>query len=65
MHPLWEVLNLTSSFKYQGDIWTIVTDNNIDPLTAQNERTGCIDTFNLYCLVEPCGVDMGRGQQVH
>ena len=63
MHPLWKVLNLTSSFKYQGDIWTVVEDNNMDLLMARNERTQCIDPFSLYCRVEPCGIDMGTDME--
>lgn len=63
MHPLWEVLNLTSTFKYNGDIWDVMHDG-YDGVVARNERTQHITPFNLYCLVEPMGIDMGKGQPV-
>lgn len=63
MQPLWKVLNFTSSFKYQGDIWDVVKeDDGVHKVLAKNERTGCVDPFNIYCLVEPVGIDMGAGQ---
>ncbi len=64
MHPLWKVLNLTSSFKYQGDIWNLVQDDDEVGTVARNERTNCLQPFNLYCLVEPVGIDMGKGEPV-
>lgn len=56
MHPLWQVLNFTSSFKYLGDIWDVIEDDGMgDQVVARNERTGQEDPINIYCLVEPIG----------
>lgn len=60
MYPLWEVLNFTSMFQYENDIWTLIHDgDDNDTVVARNEKTQHIMPFNLYCLVKPVGIDMG------
>ena len=60
MQPLWKVLNFTSEFKHHGDIWVVMHDGDTDDsVVVRNQRTQHITPFNLYCLVEPCGIDMG------
>lgn len=60
MHPLWKVENFTSQFKYEGDIWSIIHDGaTYDTVVVRNNRTQHITPFNIYCLVEPVGVDIG------
>jgi len=63
MHPLWKILNITSQFQYKNEIWTLIHNgDDDDTIVARNEKTQFIKPFNLYCLVEPVGVDMGAGQ---
>lgn len=65
MHPVWKVLNFTSEFKHDNDIFLIMDDENYGndgKILAQNMHTLTIKSFDQYCLVEPVGIDMGTGQ---
>ena len=64
MHPLWEVLNLTSEFKYQGILWRSAEwpDDENGNIMVVHQEISIPTKFNPYCLVEPVGISMGLGK---
>lgn len=61
MHPLWKVLNLTSEFKFAGEMWRASDepDDNDGNIMVIHQATNILQKFNPYCLVEPGSIDMG------